>query len=453
MRVVLSLLFSLVFCAHYLFLSTAFAGLDAQRLMLVIIMCVIALGLSAAIDRRGGAIFFAVIAGCISVGAYVTYVPIVKQITYLLLWLSLVTFFLFAGIDGFGSESTALVLAFCSILSMFLVIVCAFVYLDAGINIRWREIFAFVSNARFLNHFHVAAFLFLAHHATRTSGFWKCFSLLGLSATFFVVLVSAGRGVWISMACGVIIYSLIIRGRARVGMLKTLCICFLCGVCLFWVFAEYLVANDGGVGFSVRRELLSSSGRVYMWQRTISAILESPIFGYGAYSFALDRTMPATMPAHPHQHFLQLAYEYGLLVTIGLYVGITIFLVRAAVKIRQDLNTFAAVALASLIGLLINAQYSGVFTMPLGQLMVAASLGLLIGSLHVDRVYEVSARRQGVGKSSLVSLGLPIVLAFSCYYWAVILIDYADGFSGQPMEFNVQHEKVIFFPRTWDNAS
>ena len=187
--------------------------------------------------------------------------------------------------------------------------------------------------------------------------------------------------------------------------------------------------------------------------QTVEAILERPIFGHGAYSFALDGIMSARTPAHPHQHFLQLAYEYGLVVAVAVYGCIASFFIRTALKVREDKNFFAGVTLASLAALLVNAQYSGVFTMPLGQLFLATHFGLLLGYSRWGGISLVGWRALATRRGGMVPIWLSIAFAISGYYWAVILVDYAGGFQGQPIRFSVPHEKLFFFPRTWDNAS
>jgi len=450
-RLLVSLILPLVFCAHYLLIETRLGGLDAQRSVLVLLMCLAAISLLVNIDSSVAGIFAAVFFGYI-LSARVPYHPIVKHVTYLFLLGCLVSCFFSIGQQSRWRRWNSIVLASCSILSAFLVVVCGLAYLGAGVTFRWLEVFSYVSNPRFLNHFQVGTFLFLAYHAMRSSGCWRFLFLFGLCAIFFVALLSAGRGVWVSMIFAVIALALTIPGSTLIRMVKALLICFLCGVCLFSVFREFLVVG-GEVGFAARGDLLSSSGRNSIWLQTIAAILNRPIFGHGAFSFAIDGAMPRAMPAHPHQHFLQLAYEYGLLLAIGVYSGIIIFVKRAACKIRLDGNVFSGVALASLVALLVNAQFSGLFTMPLGQLVAAMNLGLLIGSLWGDEVCRAQLIFIRVSRAGAVKIALPIILSFSLFFWLAVLADYISGLNGGPMKYSVPHDEHNLSPRTWGNAS
>jgi O-antigen ligase len=132
--------------------------------------------------------------------------------------------------------------------------------------------------------------------------------------------------------------------------------------------------------------------RLQLWHRAWVGIKRSPLLGNGASSFAsreqlqLDiATEPTLAPvgaygAHPHNFYLQLAYEFGLPLTL-LFLGAVILLLwrmRAVLQLQKTGSSYQ-VGLCLWLGLLavgVDALFSGNFVMPVAQCWIAALFGL-----------------------------------------------------------------------------
>ncbi len=62
-----------------------------------------------------------------------------------------------------------------------------------------------------------------------------------------------------------------------------------------------------------------TSGRLEMWKGTATAILERPVFGHGESQFATDIRKISLGYNHPHNAFLQMAYQWGIVGALAFF--------------------------------------------------------------------------------------------------------------------------------------
>ena len=89
--------------------------------------------------------------------------------------------------------------------------------------------------------------------------------------------------------------------------------------------------------FSFNIQEISTYTRVTLWNTTFDLISKNPIIGYGAGSFieVLKRFQPNNFDSlhHAHNIFLQLAYNYGVLVSACLIILISLITVKSFIKL------------------------------------------------------------------------------------------------------------------------
>lgn len=387
----------------------------------------------------------------LGVSLFIEYDPYLKQLSY-------VALLLFGTYVFFRSGITAECLAICFgaivCLSSFMVAICYLSFLDAGVTFYWLECFSFVSHARFFNHFQVASLpillLFLASPDYHKKALVFAFIVICLS--FSLANISAGRGVWISMLASVLCFSLTV-GKGALPYLSRLG-----GACVFSWLCIYLLGHlrevgRQGFGLLSSRDMFAGS-RGELWAYAWHGATERPWLGWGPYSFGANGSLPSQLPAHPHQFVLQVAYEYGLVAAIFVVVIGGFALWRLAAVVRHSKDKVAMAYFAGLFGLLVNAQYSGVFSMPVSQVMLILLFGLLLRRLS-DLGWRVLV---GVKRRSPSSAWYPysvvpavVVLAFSTAVWINVVVDYFGG-SGE-RSWNIEHHRQGAKPRTWQNGS
>ena len=118
-----------------------------------------------------------------------------------------------------------------------------------------------------------------------------------------------------------------------------------------------------------------SSGRISVWEGTISAIEYRPFFGYGEGQFPKVVKLPFGKFNQPHNLILQLVFHWGL-------VGCFCFLflvVPLSLKLVWQFRTFpreVAPSFMIVFGLLVFSLYDAALFYPYPIMMAAAALGL-----------------------------------------------------------------------------
>jgi O-antigen ligase len=107
--------------------------------------------------------------------------------------------------------------------------------------------------------------------------------------------------------------------------------------------------------FIIEGDIIASKGREALAKNTIEAILENPLWGYGVTG---DR---ALLGIYPHNIFLEVLCQYGIIFGSILIIATLAITVRALFKIRKDRKRFAfALMLVSLVfvKLMISSTYT-----------------------------------------------------------------------------------------------
>lgn len=131
---------------------------------------------------------------------------------------------------------------------------------------------------------------------------------------------------------------------------------------------------------------VEDAGRLEIWRLSISALAQQPWLGLGPGQYPLQ---VAVRPAHPHNAVLAFAADYGLPATVLLVALLWRWFspLRLARRLRAMAPADARwpVALtAAAYGAFAHAQVSGVTVMPMAQLLLAVTLGLLLAAVNAQ---------------------------------------------------------------------
>lgn len=439
------LLFLAIFFAHYLIMPFGFVGLDAQRMLLV--GTVISLLLTFSIRLRwklAVVLIFMLGASCIIFDFI--YNPYIKQLSYIVLLLGVIL--LLSSLD-FHDEYIVTTFVICTVISFALVCICYIAFSQLGLGFNWKECFAFFSHPRFFNHFQVGTILFFPLLIIKSdSKFVRVAAFIALTFSFATIMVSAGRGIWIVLFMASLLLLLLQLHNPR-RYFSYLIVGAIGGFAVYVVFCYLSSPADSFVlaGLEERGNVLVDN-RSRIWTLTLSKILEKPFLGWGAYSYAFLAGDQGWLPAHPHQSVLQLAFEYGVLVAfaIVIFVGYAIFELFKRVRALGD--DWAVVYFTSLIALAMNAQYSAVLVMPVGQMMVVVLVARLLNIVFRSKVGAPGGWQY---MPSWLSICFIVIMSFASMVWIVVVKDYVD-FRGEG-EWNISHGKRVMYPRTWQDAS
>jgi O-antigen ligase len=120
---------------------------------------------------------------------------------------------------------------------------------------------------------------------------------------------------------------------------------------------------------------VGNSGRWWLWIEGLALLKQHWLFGVGGlqYSFLVP-----SGAGHPHNFFLQIAIEYGVLILLLIVYFIIRFLIVLSSMLKTgNLTDFQIASLWALIAAVVVSLFSGIWVAPLSQLllvMIAAPL-------------------------------------------------------------------------------
>lgn len=196
-------------------------------------------------------------------------------------------------------------------------------------------------------------FLVVSIFATRlylTENTYKGSYLTLLFLTFFAVLVDAGRSVTLAYTAFVLLI-IAFNKNARLPLI------FIYAMSWSAYSSLTYIANLPSSSLNIARE--SSSGRIDLWINALQCWSQHPVIGCGFYQ--LERF--PRLPAHPHNLFVQILSETGL---IGFaFLALIIFKIAKNISWNIKQNYFV---IAALLAVTIDMSLSGVHIYPITQM-------------------------------------------------------------------------------------
>lgn len=261
-----------------------------------------------------------------------------------------------------------------------------------------RDLIVGFDNHRFFNHVQTISLPLLGilasrkfktslsthHHPT----FWFVVLLLWWMLTF----VSAGRGTFLGVWCGMLV-AMVFNPTQAWPWFRTMLLSCVAGLAacffLYWLVPQMFGLHAFGFLFDVVQRTAAdpSNGRWPLWQRAFELTLGHPWLGVGPLHFA-HYSQDLTIAAHPHNAPLQIASEWGVPALFAL-CALLISGVRALLNAGRAVSatdfrhqTLFSAFLAAGVSIAVDSLVSGLIVMPLSQLWIALYTGCAWGWAH-----------------------------------------------------------------------
>lgn len=279
----------------------------------------------------------------------------------------------------------------------------------------WEALFGF-DNPRFLNHVLTPALALAAIAGAQVGVSNRRWAWAAVGMGGVMLYLAFGRATPIALAIGVVA-TMAVWGRRAVRYAMALVLPAVLGAALMAILWN-LTQTDGSELQSGKVESLLA--RVYLVRQAEALWWSSPWLGVGPMHFAHVYNGEA---AHPHNIYLQCLAELGLPATL-LLASVTLYALWRWVHDLRQVSVERLPQVAGLftaaVGVLMDALVSGNFVMPLSQLWIVVTLGMMIavhrqatcGDGHTAPTYQPVAASMRAGRW-LVALGITWLAAQS----------------------------------------
>lgn len=320
------------------------------------------------------------------------------------------------------------------------------------------------TNPRFLGHLYVftVPLAVAVSSSTRLPRLIRVLAGLVAASGWWAMVLTGGRGTLVAWVVGATAAVVVLghRGDTTRRFVFRQGAAGLGGIAAGVATRIGLILAAGGdltFGAVVNRDLTTSSGRLALWDHGLGLAAENPVLGVGPGHYAhIEYLMTPTSSAHPHSLPLQFLSEWGVPVALSLFaVGIAsvwrlnrtdpveVNLPEAGINtglLRLAVTTSAASGLAL-------SLVSGVGVTPTGQLLLAATLGWLIG---LTSQAPNSAGKNGHRLASIAALTV-VIIALLPITSTLITATPSDRLENTLRELH-RNENTLLQPRFWQQG-
>ena len=200
--------------------------------------------------------------------------------------------------------------------------------------------------------------VFLAHREVEKRKRAICLAIAGLCS--FVLLMTGSRGAWFGLFCAGIVYLVYwlfsaakTSPKRHLFLYSSAAVLFLCLIFVWLSVTGRISETAIWIRYLSIYSFLfdaDNSSRVMVWQMSLKALKDSPIFGFGqeSFSYIFSKYYQAKfIPAIPENEFFDRAHNkvMDLLVTSGIiglisYLSIFIVVIYALIKKRATISGF-----------------------------------------------------------------------------------------------------------------
>ncbi|MGY2573542.1 O-antigen ligase family protein [Vibrio sp. C8] len=303
----------------------------------------------------------------------------------------------------------ACLITFCLFAS---VSVAFYLRVTQGLYVNYHTILSFV-NPRFLNQvqiWFVLPILYLSVRAKIRKNS-SIFYNIALSLTLSLIVTLDARGLFLAVAGGIVLITILNKSN-RVLWIKTILINMFSGIVISIVFFKLIPFLYSGQGEVIPEIRTSSSGRIELWTNSIT---NSSLAGNGGGSFVCG----GYKFGHPHNSLLTVIYEWGVIPALA-YISLCLILLKHVFSTKAQLGQVLGV------NVLIGVAYSlvsGVFIMPLSQLMAVMSLAAFWSTRKHLRAEDSKIRL----RYHLLIIFISSCFIFSCIYLALLRLPFYEG--------------------------
>lgn len=250
--------------------------------------------------------------------------------------------------------------------------------------------------------------------------------LLFLFLAFFAILLDAGRSATIAYTLFIAIVSIAYR-HVRWHFVFIYAASWLAYLSVTYAASFANTSGSDGMSLQVARE--SSSGRIDLWINAYQCWSQHPIIGCGFYQLE----QYPNLSAHPHNLFIQVLTETGLL-GFGFLIYI-IFMIIKRIDWSQPHSYFV---MAALLAVGVDLFFSGVHIYPVTQM---ALLWLFVFLLKNPEFSYPSHFNQVIThRQSMTHRMLPVMIYLVISIWFIYLLSHTNALSS---------ETPITPPRFW----
>lgn len=183
----------------------------------------------------------------------------------------------------------------------------------------------------------------------------RVLSLSALLLSIYIIFTNASRGAIASLMLMAIIYSGIIFFSVR-GMKNKISIIVIIFVTILFLLYNWLAISEHLLFRMAYEDIGSDNNRMGLWEAAFNVFLNS--FGFGAGVGSLIKSMAEVGHIIPHNAFLELLLQYGLVI----FIVIIIFLFKMFHRFQHNkFNTIRAMGYCALISmpfyLIIDSAY------------------------------------------------------------------------------------------------
>lgn len=246
--------------------------------------------------------------------------------------------------------------------------------------------------------------------------------LLFLFLAFFAILLDGGRSATIAYTLFITIVSIAYR-QVRWHFVFTYAVSWLAYLSITYAAS---FASDG-TGLRIARE--SSSGRIDLWVNAYQCWSQHPIIGCGFYQLE----QYPSLSAHPHNLFIQVFTETGLL-GFGFLIYI-IFIIIKRINWSQPQSYFV---MAALLAVGVDLFFSGVHIYPVTQMALLWLFVFLLKNPELSYSNRVNVSGWKFN-NSLIKI-LPIFIYILISVWFIYILSNTHALSS---------ETPITPPRFW----
>ncbi len=217
-----------------------------------------------------------------------------------------------------------------------------------------------------------------------------------------IAILNGAKGMLLGLLLAAIFGVVVWRGAIKKWLLVQLQVIAI-GAILYVVLFVLLIPSSGFTPMDG-----SVTTRWPLWYEAIRLILAHPLLGVGPMHFAYHINSYA---AHPHDSLLLIASEWGIPVLL-LVLSLIVWGAKAWLHKfnRNDTNVISKVLAISLVAAAGHSLVSGILVMPLSQIMLALTIGWMVGVYYADQsLPEVIPRC--LGKELLLMLFMALAMA------------------------------------------
>lgn len=250
--------------------------------------------------------------------------------------------------------------------------------------------------------------------------------LLFLFLAFFAILLDGGRSATIAYTLFIAIVSIAYR-HVRWHFIFTYVASWLAYLSITYIAS--LANGNGSDGISVQVARESSSGRIDLWINAYQCWLQHPIIGCGFYQLE----QYPSLSAHPHNLFIQVLTETGLL-GFGFLIYI-VFMMIKRIDWSQPQRYFV---MAALLAVSTDLFFSGVQVYPVTQMALLCLFVFLLKNpefSYSSHFNQIITHRQSVTHHLL-----PVLIYLVITIWFIYILSNTSALSS---------ETPITPPRFW----